>query len=120
MGYVGGARLKTMLYSAANLFVLPTFGEGLPNVLLESMACGVPMVSFDVGGVPDLVRPGVTGYLAVPADVDDLRRGILTLLEDTAGRVAMGQRCRDIAVTEYDTTYEIHRYIDLYHHVLQS
>jgi glycosyltransferase involved in cell wall biosynthesis len=120
MGYVGGARLKTMLYAAADLCVLPTFGEGLPNVLLESMACGTPMVSFDVGGVPDLVRPGVTGYLAAPADVDDLRHGILMLLEDTAGRAAMGQCCRDIAVKEYDTAYEVQRYIELYQRVLQS
>lgn len=120
MGYVGGARLKSMLYTAADLFVLPTFGEGLPNVLLESMACGTPMVSFDVGGVPDLVRPGVTGYLAAPADVDDLRHGILMLLEDTASRVAMGQCCRDIAVKEYDTAYEVQRYIEIYQRVLRS
>jgi glycosyltransferase involved in cell wall biosynthesis len=89
-------------------------------VLLESMACGTPMVAFDVGGVPDLVRPGVTGYLAAPADVDDLRHGILMLLEDTAGRVAMGQYCRDIAVKEYDTAYEVQRYIELYQRVLRS
>ena len=120
MGYVGGARQKNLLYAAADLFVLPTFGEGLPLVLLESMACGTPMVAFDVGGVPDLVRPGVTGYLAAPADVDDLRRGILMLLEDTAGRAAMGQRCRDIAVKEYDAAYHVQRYIELYHRVLQS
>jgi glycosyltransferase involved in cell wall biosynthesis len=120
MGYVGGARLKSMLYTAADLFVLPTCGEGLPNVLLESMACGTPMVSFDVGGVPDLVRPSVTGYLAAPADVDDLRHGILMLLEDTAGRVAMGQCCRDIAVKEYDTAYEVQRYIEIYQRVLRS
>jgi glycosyltransferase involved in cell wall biosynthesis len=120
IGYVGGARLKSILYAAADLFVLPTFGEGLPNVLLESMACGTPMVSFDVGGVPDLVRPGVTGYLAAPANVDDLRHGILMLLEDTAGRTAMGQCCRDIAVQEYDTAYEVQRYIEIYQRVLQS
>jgi glycosyltransferase involved in cell wall biosynthesis len=120
MGYVDGARLKTVLYTAADLCVLPTFGEGLPNVLLESMACGTPMVSFDVGGVPDLVRPGVTGYLAAPADVDDLRHGILMLLEDAAGRAVMGQCCRDIAVKEYDAAYEVQRYIELYQRVLQS
>lgn len=120
MGYVGGARQKSVLYSAADLFVLPTSGEGLPNVLLESMSCGTPMVSFDVGGVPDLVRHGVTGYLAAPADGDDFRRGILTLLEDDAGRAAMAQHCRDIAVKEYDAAYEVQRYIELYHRVLQA
>jgi glycosyltransferase involved in cell wall biosynthesis len=114
LGYVGGSRLKSIVYSAADLFVLPTAGEGLPNVLLESMACGVPMVSFDVGGVPDLVRPGLTGYLAAPADGQDFRRGLLMLLEDDPGRAAMSQHCRDIAVKEYDTTLEVQRYIDLY------
>lgn len=120
MGYVGGVRLKTVLYAAADLFVLPTFGEGLPNVLLESMSCGIPMVSFDVGGVPDLVRSGITGYLAAPGDVEDLRRGILMLLEDAAGRAIMGQHCRAIAVKEYDVAHEVQRYIELYHRVLQS
>ena len=120
MGFVGGVRLKTLLYSAADLYVLPSFGEGLPLVLLESMACGTPMVAFNVGGVSDLVRSNVTGYLAAAANVDDLRRGILMLLEDTAGRAAMGQRCRDIAVKEYDIAYNLQRYIDLYHCLLQS
>ncbi|HEY7650560.1 MAG TPA: glycosyltransferase [Methylomirabilota bacterium] len=120
MGYIGGARLKRLLYSAADLFVLPTLGEGLPNVLLESMACGIPMVSFDVGGVPDLVRHGVTGYLAAPTDADDFRRGVLALLEDEAGREAMAQHCRDIAVKEYDVAYEVQRYIDLYRRVQQA
>jgi glycosyltransferase involved in cell wall biosynthesis len=120
MGYIGGTRLKAMLYVAADLSVLPSFGESFGNVLLESMSCGTPLVAFDVGGVPDLVRPGVTGYLAAPADVDDLRRGILMLLEDAAGRAGMGQRCRDIAVKEYDVAYEVQRYIELYHRVLRG
>lgn len=120
MGYVGGARLKALLYSAADLFVLPTLGEGLPNVLLESMACGTPMVSFDVGGVADLVRPGLTGYLANPANIDDLRRGLLSLIEDPEGRAVMSQHCRDIAVKEYDAAYEVQRYIELYHRLLQQ
>jgi glycosyltransferase involved in cell wall biosynthesis len=119
LGYVGGHRFKALAYSAADLCVLPTRGEGLPNVLLESMACGIPMVSFDIGGVPDLVRPGATGYLARPEDVQDLRNGILTLLEDAALRQAMGQQCRAIALTEYAVELEVQRYIALYHDVLR-
>ena len=120
MGYVGGTRLKALLYVAADLNVLPSFGESFGNVLLESMACGTPLVAFDVGGVPDLVRPGVTGYLAAPADVHDLRHGILMLLDDATGRAAMGQRCREIAVKEYDVAREVQRYIELYQRVLQN
>jgi glycosyltransferase involved in cell wall biosynthesis len=120
LGYRGDTYQKTLLYAAADLFVLPSFSEGLPNVLLESLACGTPMVSFDVGGVPDLVRPGATGYLAIPGDVHDLRQGIFALLTNPDTRIAMGQRCRDIAVKEYDTAYEVQRYIELYHRLLQS
>ena len=120
LGFVGGQRIKAVAYSAADLFVLPTRGEGLPNVLLESMACGTPMVSFDVGGVPDLVRPGVTGYLARSEDVQDFHNGIRQLLEDAPLRQAMGQQCRAIACAEYSTKLEVQKYIALYDSLLGS
>ncbi len=120
LGFVSGHRLKSVVYSAADVCVLPTRGEGLPNVLLESMACGTPMVSFDVGGVPDLVRPNMTGYLAKPEDVQDLRDGILYLLEDPSLREAMHERCRRIACKEYAVELEVQRYIALYRQVLQK
>jgi glycosyltransferase involved in cell wall biosynthesis len=118
LGFVGGDRLKSLIYCASDLFVLPTRGEGLPNVLLESMACGTPMVSFDVGGVPDLVRPGLTGYLAGADDAQELGRGILELLEDERLRDAMGRRCREVACAEFSAELEIRRYVDLYQQLL--
>jgi glycosyltransferase involved in cell wall biosynthesis len=118
LGFVGGQRIKAVAYSAADLVVLPTRGEGLPNVLLESMACGTPMVSFDVGGVPDLVRPGVTGYLARPEDAQDLAQGIRQLLEDAPLRRVMSQQCRAIACAEYSTKLEVQKYIALYDSLL--
>lgn len=66
LGFVSSDRLKAMAYSVADLFIMPSRAENFPLVLLESMACGTPMVSFRVGGVTDLVRPGITGYLAEP------------------------------------------------------
>lgn len=118
LGFVGGHRIKAVAYSAADLLVLPTRGEGLPNVLLESMACGTPMVSFDVGGVPDLVRPGVTGYLARSGDAQDLEQGIRQLLEDAPLRRAMSQQCRGIACAEYSTKLEVQKYMALYDSLL--
>ena len=68
LGYVSSDQLKAIAYCAADLFILPTRADNLPLGLLESMACGTPLVSFRVGGVPELVRPGITGYLAEPGD----------------------------------------------------
>lgn len=113
-GYVSSDRLKTVLYSAADLFILPTRADNLPVVLQESMACGTPMVSFKIGGVPDLVRPGVTGYLAEPENAADLSRGISSLLEDHSLRLEMGRSCREIAVKEYAVELQAQRYRQLY------
>jgi glycosyltransferase involved in cell wall biosynthesis len=82
------------------------------------MACGTPLVSFRVGGVPELVRPGITGYLAEPGDAHDLSNGILQLLEDEALRRDMSQRCRAIALQEYPLELQVQRYLELYRHVL--
>ena len=120
LGFVSSDRLKSIAYSAADLFVLPTLADNLPLVLQESMACGTPMVSFKVGGVSDLVRPGITGYLAEPENAQDLCNGIVQLLEDEALRSSMSQHCREIAVREYSLELQAERYIKLYQKVLQQ
>lgn len=120
LGFVSSDRLKSIAYSAADLFVLPTRADNLPLVLQESMACGTPMVSFKVGGVPDLVRPGITGYLAEPENAQDLGKGIVELLEDEALRISMSQNCRAIAVQEYSLELQAKRYIELYQQVLEK
>jgi len=119
LGYVGSDRLKAIAYSAADLFIFPTRADNLPLVLQESMACGTPMVSFKVGGVPDLVRPGITGYLATPEDADDFSIGIVQLLEDEALRDRMGRNCREIALEEYPLKLQAQRYLELYRQLLK-
>ena len=120
LGYVEGDRLKSVAYSATDMFLLPTRAEGLPNVLLESMACGTPMVSFAVGGVPDVVRPGVTGYLAESENVQDFCKGMMQLLEDDPLRESMRSQCRMIALEEYSAELETQRHIELYHKLLSN
>ncbi|MEB3219536.1 MAG: glycosyltransferase family 4 protein [Nostocales cyanobacterium 94392] len=118
LGYVSSDRLKSIAFSAADLFVFPTRADNLPLVLQESMACGTPMVSFKVGGVPDLVRPGITGYLASPEDANDFCNGIVQLLEDQNLRHTMSQNCRAIAIEEYALETQAKKYISLYEKIL--
>lgn len=118
LGYINNDRVKAIAYSAADLFVFPTQADNLPLVLQESLACGTPMVSFNVGGVPDLVRPGITGYLAELDNISDLRDGIVQLLENPDIRNAMSKKCREIAVTEYSLSLQAQRYQQLYKNLL--
>lgn len=120
LGYVTSDRIKSIAYSAADLFIFPTRADNLPLVLQESMACGTPMVSFDVGGVSDLVRPGVTGYLAPADDVNGFSQGIVQLLEDHALRQQLSHKCRTIALAEYPLELQAQRYIALYQQLLEA
>ena len=119
LGYVSDDRLKSIAYSAADLFVLPTRAEAFGLVALESMACGTPVVSFRVGGIPDFVRSGISGYLAEPENAKDLSNGIIQLLEDDHLRYSMGNMSREIAQKEFNSELETKRYIDLYHQLLE-
>jgi glycosyltransferase involved in cell wall biosynthesis len=118
LGYLHSDQQKAVAFSAADLLVFPTRSDNLPLVLQESIACGTPMVSFRVGGVPDMVRPGITGYLAEPEDAADLSSGIVKLLEDHQLREQMRQNCRSIALAEYSLELQAQRYLDLYQQVL--
>ena len=81
---------------------------------------GLPWFPFRVGGIPELVRPGITGYLAEPGDANDLSNGIIQLLEDEALRHDMSQRCRAIALKEYPLELQVQRYLELYSQVLAN
>jgi glycosyltransferase involved in cell wall biosynthesis len=84
------------------------------------MACGIPMVSFDIGGVSDLVRPGITGELANPENVRDFAQKIIELLEDNGEREKLSQNCREIAVKEYSIEIQAKGYIELYSQILKQ
>lgn len=71
-----------LLYNAADVFVIPSLAENFPNTILESLSCGTPVVGFDVGGVPDLIKHKQTGYLAKYKDECDLANGINWILDN--------------------------------------
>lgn len=103
-----------LAYNAADLFVLPTLQDNFPNTALEALACGLPVVAFEVGGVPEIVRDGRTGLLAKKGNVDGLAKAVESLLNDSERRRTMAANCRQIAVTEYALEVQVRRYVEVY------
>ncbi len=107
-------RLLSSIYSAADLFVIPSLQENLPQTALEAMSCGTPVAGFGVGGIPDLVRPGVTGELAPVGDAGALGNMIRKMLKDPKRLAAMSANCRRVVIEEYAHDVQAGRYADLY------
>jgi glycosyltransferase involved in cell wall biosynthesis len=114
LGGVTGDRMIAAVYSMADVFVIPSLQDNLPNTVLEAMACGAPVVGFRVGGIPDMVRDGVNGLLVPPNDIAGLASAIEALLGDMSRRVAMGNASRTIAEREYTRRLQAERYLSLY------
>jgi glycosyltransferase involved in cell wall biosynthesis len=113
-GYLERDEEKIRCFAAADVVICTTRADNLPLVLLESLACGTPMLAFDVGGVVDLVRDGMTGFTAPANDVAGLATHLVTLIENSELRRTMAARCRLIAVQEYAAADIAKRYAELY------
>jgi len=84
------------------------------------MACGTPVVGFDAGGIPDMVRPGVTGLLAPAGDVVALRECIERVLREPGERRFMAMQCRQVVENEFGLRLQAERYLDLYKSMLSG
>ena len=111
-------RALSMVYSAADVFVLPSLADNLPNTMLEAMACGTPVAAFATGGIPEAVRPGVTGLLAKTGDAAELRGAMVELLGNEAKRAELSANCRRVALAEYDLSVQTGRYAQVYREML--
>jgi len=102
------------LMPCADLFVLPSFTEGLPNVVLEAGAAGVPVVATAVGGTPEVVDDGITGYLVPPGDPPSLAERIAQLLADPDRRREMGEAGRDHVQRHFTFEAQAAAYLNLF------
>lgn len=120
-GYVHDERLLNLLYNAADVFVLPSLADNLPNTLIESIAAGTPCVTFDVGGCPETVRHGQTGFVAKYKDVNSLVACIerILLMPETE-KQKMRVNCRRVAESEYALNIQAERYNKLFAEVLRN
>jgi glycosyltransferase involved in cell wall biosynthesis len=106
------------LLAGADAFVLPSFAEGVPVVLMEAMASGLPVIATRVAGVPELVTDGETGLLVPPGDTASLARAIVDLLDTPPHRrAAMGEAGRAKVVQDFDQSREGAWLADLFRNV---
>jgi len=104
--------------SAADVLLLPSEQESFGLAALEAMACEVPVVASRVGGIPEVVTDGETGFLSEVGDIDKMAVDAALLLSDPILRREMGKRARESAVTRYRTDIVIPQYIEFYNRVL--
>jgi glycosyltransferase involved in cell wall biosynthesis len=108
-----------LLYSAADVFILPSTQENLANTIMEAMACGTPCVAFEIGGMPDLIEHQKTGYLAQPYWIDDLATGIAWCIENVDRHRNLGYRSREKVEQEFTQTRQAARYRSLFEEVIR-
>ena len=106
------------VFAQADIACLPSYSEGMPKVLIEAAACGVPLVATDIPGCRDVARNGENGLLVPVKDAARLADAIGRLLRDRELRERMGRRGRELAVNEFSLDMVVRRTMGLYETLL--
>ncbi len=116
--FLGERNDVPQLLGMLDLFVLPSLGEGISNTILEAMACSRPVVATHVGGNPELVRDGMTGYLVPPANEMTMAAAIKRYLESPSLVMAHGKEGRRVVEECFSIQAMVARYLDAYDAVM--
>lgn len=118
--FVKDDSMLAQIYTCTDAYIIPSLEDNLPNTVLESLACGTPVIGFDVGGVPDMIQNGKNGYLVTPRNSQELAQKITLILKDDNLRKNMSNCSRRIAEGKYSIERQSQKYIDLYNNVLEK
>lgn len=120
VGYIRDDKRMAMIYAAADIIVVPSAVENLPNTLLEAMACGLPAVAIQTGGMADAIREGETGYLVAKGDIAGLATRLGMLLDNESTRQRMGVAGRQLIEREFSNGIQAERFSGLYQQILEQ
>lgn len=118
--FMGHQRAMGDLFDAIDILALPSRSEGLPNVLLEAMACGVPVVATAVGAVPEVVLDQRHGSVVPPYDPQRFGQALASLASDPAGRGAIAVAARDMVHSRYSPHERTDRILEVYERVVSA
>jgi glycosyltransferase involved in cell wall biosynthesis len=117
LNYISGDLKLAELYQAADIYVLPTLEDNLPNMVIESLSCGTPVVAFNTGGIPDMIQHRKNGYLADYKSSEDLAKGIYEILfESNINK--MSETARNFVLTNFSEKVIAQKHFDLYNELL--
>ena len=116
LGWVSGD-VKHSHYRSAEIYTLPSYTEGLPGTLLEAMACGLPVVTTDVGGIPEAVFEGKNGYLIKPGDRSNLTEKLVRLCENEGIRRRMGEASLEVYHNRFATEKILNELLTIYNEI---
>lgn len=112
-GWVSGAE-REALFARAGVYCLPSKNEGLPMSVLEAMARGIPTIATPVGGIPQVIENGTSGFLVGVGDVDGLSATIISLLDSQESRTAIGLAGRKVVQRKFDVGDSVRNILDIY------
>lgn len=117
LGYISDESRIVSIYNSADVFVLPSLSENLPNTIMEAMACGVPCVGFKTGGIPEMIDHLKNGYVAAYRDADDLARGLRWVLHEADGDALRREALAKVAASYSQRSVAL-KYIEVYDHAM--
>ncbi|ACB49866.1 probable glycosyl transferase, group 1 [Crocosphaera subtropica ATCC 51142] len=118
LGQINSDEKLAEVYSSADIFVLPSLEDNLPNTMLESMSCGTPVIGFEVGGLPDVVKENVTGNLVPLENSSALAQVILSYFRSPQKVEDIGKNCRQLLEENYSLSVQAQAYLKLYQDLL--
>jgi glycosyltransferase involved in cell wall biosynthesis len=107
-----------LFYQAADIYVHAARADTFPNVVLEAMACGLPVVGTAVGGIPEQIDHGKTGFLVPRDDPHSMTQAIIEVLENDSLRLQLGETAAGVARARFDLDREVNDYLAWYEHSL--
>jgi glycosyltransferase involved in cell wall biosynthesis len=120
IGYRKEPTTVARFYQAADIYLHGAKADTFPNVVLEALACGTPVVATAVGGIPEQVKNGVTGFLVQPRDVKAMAEAIITLLTDDALRMRLGRNAAEDARRRFDLNRQAEAYLGWYQELVAN
>ncbi|HFP0500450.1 TPA: glycosyltransferase, partial [Escherichia coli] len=120
LGHIHDNITLSLMYNAANVMVVPSRQDNLPQTATEAQACGCPVVAFDCTGFPDIIAHKITGYLAKPYDFVDLARGISWVIDNREREDNLSKNAVKKAQDNWSEEKVASEYIRLYENILNS